>query len=218
VPATLYGRSDEVVRILRAIKALPAEDRERRTVLYRDLAEASVALREHYLTAEGTPDWSGHTHAYRHAVRALYKAAGYQPEEARTVQSAVRYHVGNAVRRRLSPSELDAAGLAEISPVESARKIRKRQSAILAASAATAGWNEPAAEAGEPTSAAEVAQLQQALAILTTMRINRRRVPTAADLAADPQRARLTAVGRNALQAIISRAQQILDVLPEPPQ
>jgi hypothetical protein len=119
----------DIVRALRRLKQAEGSDR---TPLYRDLAAHTVALREHFLTAQGTPDWIGRTSAYRHTVRDLYSAADYTPEEADGVQSAIRYHIGNLVREVLHPEALEDLGLDEISPLERARETRRDQTILLA--------------------------------------------------------------------------------------
>lgn len=180
---TLRARSDEIVRILRAVRA--TDSRERRTTLLRDLAEASVAIREHYLNADGEPDWTGRTYAYRTAMCELYTAAGYSPEEADSLQSSVRYHVGNVIRTHLSPTERADAGLIEASPTDTARAGRRRNRDRLEAARAVLG-------------AAPDASVLHALAILTNLDLSD---------ADDPDTA---AVARHTLAAIIYRAQAIL--------
>ncbi|MFD6638341.1 hypothetical protein ACFWDN_21270 [Micromonospora chalcea] len=99
-----------LVRVLRALRRV-GDNRERRTELYRTIANASVDLREHFLTPEGNPDWAGRTWAYREYVRERYSEAGYSREEARPVQTSVRYHVSVRVRERLTPEEVEDLGL-----------------------------------------------------------------------------------------------------------
>jgi hypothetical protein len=128
---------NEIVRLLRALRIA---DESRAATLRRDLAEATVALREHFLTPAGHPDWSGSSGHYRTAMRELYSRADYSPEQRRITQSTVRYHIGNIVRERLSTSELEAAGLTAPSPHDRQRNRRARDRAIVEASAiATVG-------------------------------------------------------------------------------
>lgn len=128
------GRSLDRVKtdFVRALRRLRQLEGSERTPLYRDLAAHTVALREHFHTAQGEPDWIGRTSAYRHAVRDLYSKADYTPEEADGVQSAIRYHVGNLVREILHPEALEDLGLDEISPLERAREVRRDQAILLA--------------------------------------------------------------------------------------
>ncbi|RKR85902.1 hypothetical protein BDK92_0117 [Micromonospora pisi] len=117
--ATQQEIRTEIVRILRALQHAEGE---RRTMLYRDLADQTVDLREHYLTPAGQPDWTGRTGAYRIAVRALYAEAGYSQAERKVVQTSTRYHIGNHVRARISKEEADALALNPQSPLLRARE------------------------------------------------------------------------------------------------
>lgn len=108
----------EIVRILHALKRVEGD---RRTMLYRDLGEQMVELREHFITPGGQPDWTGRTGAYRLAVRNLYADAGYSPAERRAVQTSIRYHTGNLVRGRVSAEELENLGLDTRTPQERSR-------------------------------------------------------------------------------------------------
>jgi hypothetical protein len=117
--ATEQAINAETVRILRALKH--AEGAQR-TVLYRDLAEQMVDLREHYLTSTGVPDWTGRTGTYRLAVRELYAQAGCSKVERKLVQTSTRYHIGNLVRERISHKEADALALDRRSPLDRARE------------------------------------------------------------------------------------------------
>jgi hypothetical protein len=110
---------DEIVRILHAIRTTEGE---RRTMLYRDLAEQMVELRQHYLTPNGKPDWTGRTGAYRLGVRALFADAGYSPAERQAVQTSVRYHIGNIIRATVAHSDLEDLGLDTVTPKERARQ------------------------------------------------------------------------------------------------
>lgn len=121
--------ADEIVRILRA---LASAEGERRTMLYRDLAEQTFALREHYLTPAGEPDWSGRSGLYRVQMRELYSAAGYNADDARAVQTATRYHIGNLARQRVSAADLEALGMDTESPAERARRLRREEREIVA--------------------------------------------------------------------------------------
>lgn len=123
--------TDEALRLLRRLRALGPDDRERRTVALRDLAEVMVDMREHFVTPEGDPDWSGRTFAYRELARELYAEAGFPHDQAQAVQAAVRYHVGNIVRQRLSVDELADHGLRDVGPKQRARLSRDAQSALM---------------------------------------------------------------------------------------
>lgn len=173
--------SDDVIRILRALRTVPEDERERRAVLTRDLAEASVAIREHFLTPEGAPDWTGRTWTYRDAIRNLYGEAGYSPEERAQTQGAVRYHVGNIVRRYLSPDALEDAGLRQDTPRERQQATRARNSALLSALAtSTSGGTDI-----ELNSAAKVEALRDVLAAISKIRLNKRNGRALAKAAAE---------------------------------
>lgn len=118
--------------IVRTLRRLRLAEGPARTPIYYDLAGQIVALRGHFLTDEGEPDWIGRTSAYRHAVRDLYSRADYTPDDAKSVQSSIRYHVGNIVRQLLNPEELEDLGLDEVSPLERARETRRDQAVLLA--------------------------------------------------------------------------------------
>lgn len=132
-PRTKGAIADDMQRLLKAIKRSDPSDRERRTVLYRDVAEASVELREHFLTGEGEPDWGGRTWAYRDFVRTLYRDAGMDSKETATTQAGVRYHVGNVLRDRLPAETIEDLGLQPATPIQRARKNRAERSTVLRA-------------------------------------------------------------------------------------
>lgn len=119
----------------RATSALHAyqrtDDPLERTRLLREIAGLFVDLREHYLTDTGEPDWRGGTHAYKTTVGEIYRRAGFL--DISTISAAVRYHVGNALRERLSPEELDDAGLKADTPRTRSVAKRDRNKALLAA-------------------------------------------------------------------------------------
>jgi hypothetical protein len=129
----------EIKRVLHAIRAVPEDDRERRTVLLRDLAEATVSYREHFvLSGSGATDWTGATYAYRKEIGELYTEAGYPQAEAKAIQKLARYHIANTLRERLSPSEIEAIGLRAELPRERQTELRARSAAIVAAAAVSA--------------------------------------------------------------------------------
>jgi hypothetical protein len=105
---------------------------EARTSALRATAEALVDAREHFYTADGSSDWTGRSYAYRRFVGDVYTDAAVPREDLATLQAAIRYHVGNALRERLSPEDLDALGLRTVGPRERSVEKRSRQSALLA--------------------------------------------------------------------------------------
>lgn len=131
----MAGTKDDLgaalVRALRALRRV-GDNRERRTELYRTIANASVDLREHFLTPEGEPDWAGRSWAYREYVRERYSEAGYSRDDARPVQASVRYHVSVRVRERLTPEQVEDLGLRAEDITERVRANRATKSALLA--------------------------------------------------------------------------------------
>ncbi|MFG3715817.1 hypothetical protein [Micromonospora sp. NPDC047730] len=121
-----------LVKALRAVRRV-GDNRERRTELYRAIATASVDLRAHFVVEEtGQPDWAGRTWEYREYIRDRYAEAGLSRDEARSVQTSVRYHIGSLVRERLDADQLEDLGLRPEDMAERMREYRKAQSAQLA--------------------------------------------------------------------------------------
>jgi hypothetical protein len=150
----------EIRRILHAIRAVPEDNRERRTVLLRDLAEATVSYREHFALSSGAPDWTGATYAYRTEITQLYTEAGYPQTEAKAIQKLARYHIANTLRERLPADEIEAMGLRAQLPRERQTELRARSAAIVAAATAVQA-------AGAPKTAEErIAYLHGVLATL----------------------------------------------------
>lgn len=108
-------------------------DETERTPILRAIAECFVDAREHFERPDGSPDWKGRTHAYRMWVRDTVTDAGVPKEEHATVQSAVRYHVGNVLRERLDEETREEYGLIQRSPRERSADRRESRTAILQA-------------------------------------------------------------------------------------
>ena len=100
-----------------------------RTDLLKRTAVVVVDLRSHFALDDGRTDWSGRSQGYRQVISAIYQAAGIRPEYLDTVQSALRYHVGNLIRERASDDDLEAVGLTLTSPKE---RIGKNRSVVAA--------------------------------------------------------------------------------------
>jgi hypothetical protein len=192
----------EVIRVLRAIRSLPADDRERRTTLLRDLGEATVSLREHFLTVDGSPDWGGRTGAYRAAIAELYSDAGYSADEARATQKLARYHIANTLRDQLSPEDIEAMGQRAETPRERQAEIRERQAAIVAAASAHIGVPETAEE--------RVAYLRGVLGTLDALR------PLTPEQRAQPDYAAHYQAAKRLLEQVATRAHEIIRTWPEP--
>lgn len=138
---------DEAVALIRRVHRPAASDNLAH--LRRQAARALVEARQHFVTAEGLPDWSGRTGAYHDFAADVYAAAGVPRAEAATLQASMRYHVGNIVRETLAAEDQRAAGLASpASPRERAAARRVRRSAtidLLASGAPLAGPDIPRA-------------------------------------------------------------------------
>lgn len=111
-----------------AVKALrryldPEEGRD--TAELREVAHALVEAREHFYTRDGSPDWTGRTHAYRAWNRELMGLANVPPGEIASLQASIRYHSGAALRERLDAEQLEALGLRADTPRE--RSVAKRE-------------------------------------------------------------------------------------------
>lgn len=104
---------------------------EARTPITRALAETLVDARAHFQDAEGETDWSGKTYPYRVWVREVFDDAHLTGEEAKRVQSAIRYHVGSVLRDRLDEDERERLGLIPESPRERSQDRRQQRNAVL---------------------------------------------------------------------------------------
>lgn len=118
-------------RLSRALSRLVDSDGEARAIAGRDAAGIIVAARELLITRSGDPDWPGRSHAYREWVREAYDGAHIDPAAVPAVQAAVRYHVGNALRERLTAEQLEAAGLRTLAPRERSAETRADRSRRL---------------------------------------------------------------------------------------
>lgn len=99
---------DEAVRDLRLIERAPSSEHP---AIYRRVADRLVELRSLHTTRAGNVDWKGQSWDYRQAVNEIYSGAGLPPEPNHPVKSALRYHLGNALRDNLTADQLEQAGL-----------------------------------------------------------------------------------------------------------
>lgn len=100
------------------------------TDTYRKLAGVIVDLRKRFPNSKGTgPDWRGTTQEYRDAAGRMYEAAGVPADSLSGMQAAIRYHIGNVLRERLTEKELLDAGLQAEGPLERSRRSREAASA-----------------------------------------------------------------------------------------
>jgi len=97
----------------------------------RAAAESLVAAREQFTTRDGSPDWTGRTHAYHEWVSETASAAGIPAGERTRVMAAARHHTSAALRARLSAEELDELGLLTVTARERAAVRRKRVSTLV---------------------------------------------------------------------------------------
>lgn len=101
------------------------------TALLRRAAELQVELRQYFERRDGETDWLGKSYAYRQLMTDTYGRAGVPPSERRKLGDAIRYHVINVLRERLSPEELAALDLREQDGPTRAKRIRERTRAIV---------------------------------------------------------------------------------------
>lgn len=125
---TLPALRDEALRLLLDYRRA---SRDARTPIVRLIALAMVEAREHFLNAEGEPDWRGVTYQYRQWVSEVYSAANFDPKTRASVQSAVRYHLGSVLRERLDEDTLRDLGFQQESPKERSQERRLSRNATL---------------------------------------------------------------------------------------
>jgi hypothetical protein len=104
---------------------------ESKTAILKNLAEVVVDIRSQFYDESGDVDWQGASYEYRKFMEALYDDAGIPPDSKSNLQAALRYHVGNALRERVTVSELERAGLLAASPKERMAAQRNEASALL---------------------------------------------------------------------------------------
>jgi hypothetical protein len=86
-----------------------------RTDLLRAVGNDVAKLRSMF-TRHDAPDWSGRSKEYQYAMSEVYDRLGVKGKRRESLQFAVRYHAGNAIREKADAGELEAAGLPEESP------------------------------------------------------------------------------------------------------
>lgn len=119
------------------------------TTLLKNLAVTQVALRVKLGDMRGT------SHEYRALVASMYDAMNLPPERRGTMQTAVRWHLSNILRRHMTPRELEAHNLQPTSALERLQDNRKVNASLVRAARATKAVEEttpkPAKRAaGEP--------------------------------------------------------------------
>lgn len=106
------------------------------TSLLRRAAEMQVELRQYFARPDGEIDWLGKSYAYRQLMTETYGLAGILPSERKKLGDAVRYHVINVLRERLSSEEIAALDLREQDGPTRAKETRERTRAIIDAATA----------------------------------------------------------------------------------
>ncbi|MET9126911.1 hypothetical protein [Streptomyces sp. NPDC004528] len=107
------------------------------TVLLKNLAMVILAIRKKH------DDWDGKSYEYRQDVAEMYRQAGIPKDSMSSLQSAVRYHVGNAVRRYLTPREMKRLAIADTTPLERQQDRRASDSLLLSALKVSAAASAP---------------------------------------------------------------------------
>jgi hypothetical protein len=97
------------------------------TILAMNLAVVLLALRKKH------DDMLGRSHDYRMQAQAVYSLANIPEDQRKRLQAAVRYHVGNMVRRHLTPREVRALGIQDATPLERQQDRRATDAALLRA-------------------------------------------------------------------------------------
>lgn len=92
---------------LRSIMELEAS----RTECFRALAATVVRLRRKFRNSSGKPDLRGTSQAYRDAVAGMYRDAGVPADSEAGIQSTLRNHIADELRRTLTKGQLAEAGL-----------------------------------------------------------------------------------------------------------
>jgi hypothetical protein len=118
-------------RARRQLRDYTKAEAEARTPITRGLAATLVDAREHFLDSEGHQDWNGKTYPYRRWVRDVFDESDVDREESKRIQAAIRYHVGSVLRERLSPEQLEDAGLIPQTPRERSTERRQTRTAVL---------------------------------------------------------------------------------------
>lgn len=96
------------------------------TLLLKNLAAVAVALRKQY----GDP--TGKSYEYRQLMAQIYRDAGIEQD----VQGSIRYHIGNLIRRTMTPRELEREGLLATSPLERLQDSRATTAKLVQAAKA----------------------------------------------------------------------------------
>ncbi len=102
------------------------------TILAINIATVLLALRKKH------DDWQGRTYAYRQVATEMYNRANLPADQAERLRSNVRWHIGNLLRRHLTPREFKGLDLLDASPLERLQDRRATNNIILSAVKASA--------------------------------------------------------------------------------
>jgi len=130
-----------------------ADDGAYKTSEMRHAADLMIDLREFFTNTDGLTDYRGRSWAYRSTVNEALDYAGLTGDERAKVMSALRYHVSNLLRERLTPEQLSEYGMIAATSVERQRESRK----VRARMARIAARGERISDVGEAEDALRVA-------------------------------------------------------------
>jgi hypothetical protein len=115
-------------RATEALRRYVAEPDDRAKSRHLEAAAMEVAqARTYFTTDDGEPDWGGRTYLYRRFIGDVLTAAGVPKTERPRVTSALRWHVGKALRLVAPPEALADLGLSPDAPEVRAREARARK-------------------------------------------------------------------------------------------
>lgn len=171
------SRSSLVREATTTIRRAVIADGAERTRLLRHAADLLVDLRGLFTGHDGAPDWRGKSYDYRSLVRDIYADAGLPADSADSTKTALRYHIGIALRERLNADDLDDAGLHALDPRERQQARREapapKADALIADIAHAARRLDEAPRNG--VTAHDLARLDDAILRLARWRDERRR-------------------------------------------
>lgn len=118
--AQLQARGAAYAREYARVEAAP-------TILARNIATVCVALRVQL------GDMAGTSYDYKQRIAEFYRESGVGGDQLERMQKAVRWHVGNVLRRTMTARELEKLGLLLTSPLERSQDTRAKNAALVTA-------------------------------------------------------------------------------------
>lgn len=97
----------------------------------RRAAEVMIDLRQTFVDRNGQIDLAGTSYPYRQAVREIMSRANVEGSERARVMNAIRYHLGNILREKFTPEQLEEFGLDPRSPLARQKADREQRSRVL---------------------------------------------------------------------------------------